>query len=50
MFFICMGMLVDMQSFTSPSVLGFAMLLTLAAILGKLGLGVGLDLEAGLLF
>jgi Kef-type K+ transport system membrane component KefB len=35
-FFIRMGMLVDLQSFASASVLGFAALLTAAAILGKL--------------
>lgn len=35
-FFIRMGMLVDLQSFTSASVLGFAALLTVAAIAGKL--------------
>jgi Kef-type K+ transport system membrane component KefB len=35
-FFIRMGMLVDLRSFASGSVLGFAGLLTVAAILGKL--------------
>jgi Kef-type K+ transport system membrane component KefB len=39
-FFIRMGMLVDLRSFASSSVLGFAALLTLAAILGKLACGV----------
>lgn len=38
-FFIRMGMLVDLRSFASASVLGFAALLTLAAILGKLACG-----------
>ena len=38
-FFIRMGMLVDLRSFASPSVLGFAALLTLAAIVGKLACG-----------
>jgi Kef-type K+ transport system membrane component KefB len=64
-FFIRMGMLVDLRSFASPSVLGFAALLTLAAILGKLacsavapkgvsGLTLGLGMmprgEVGLIF
>jgi Kef-type K+ transport system membrane component KefB len=64
-FFVRMGMLVDMRSFASPSVLGFAVLLTLAAIAGKLacwlatpkgisGLTVGLGMmprgEVGLIF
>jgi Kef-type K+ transport system membrane component KefB len=35
-FFIRMGMLVDLRSFASSSVLGFAALLTAAAVLGKL--------------
>jgi Kef-type K+ transport system membrane component KefB len=39
-FFIRMGMLVDLRSFASTSVLGFAALLTLAAILGKLACGL----------
>jgi Kef-type K+ transport system membrane component KefB len=39
-FFVRMGMLVDMRSFTSPSVLGFAVLLTLTAIAGKLACGL----------
>jgi Kef-type K+ transport system membrane component KefB len=64
-FFVRMGMLVDVSSFASPSVLGLASLLTLAAILGKLacavavpngvsGLTVGLGMmprgEVGLIF
>lgn len=39
-FFIRIGMLVDLKSFASPSVLGLAALLTLAAILGKLACGL----------
>jgi Kef-type K+ transport system membrane component KefB len=38
-FFIRMGMLVDLRSFASGSVLGFAALLTAAAIFGKLACG-----------
>jgi Kef-type K+ transport system membrane component KefB len=64
-FFVRMGMLVDLRSFASASVLGFAALLTLAAILGKLacstvapkgvsGLSLGLGMmprgEVGLIF
>jgi Kef-type K+ transport system membrane component KefB len=64
-FFVRMGMLVDVSSFASGSVLGFAVLLTLAAIAGKLvcglavprgvsGLSVGLGMmprgEVGLIF
>jgi Kef-type K+ transport system membrane component KefB len=64
-FFVRMGMLVDVRSFASPSVLGFAAVLTAAAILGKLacamatpkgvsGLTVGLGMmprgEVGLIF
>ena len=64
-FFVRMGMLVDLRSFASASVLGFAALLTLAAIVGKLacavavpkgvsGLSVGLGMmprgEVGLIF
>lgn len=64
-FFVRMGMLVDFRSFASASVLGFATLLTLAAIAGKLacalavprgisGLTVGLGMlprgEVGLIF
>jgi hypothetical protein len=39
-FFVRMGMLVDVRSFASPAVLGFAALLTVAAILGKLACGL----------
>ncbi|HEY7511311.1 MAG TPA: cation:proton antiporter, partial [Vicinamibacteria bacterium] len=64
-FFVRMGMLVDVRSFGAASVIGFAVLLTLAAILGKLacalaapkgmsGLTVGLGMmprgEVGLIF
>ncbi len=64
-FFVRMGMLVDLRSFASTSVLGFAALLTVAAVLGKLacavatpkgvsGLTVGLGMmprgEVGLIF
>ena len=64
-FFVRMGLLVDVRSFTAPSVIGFAVLLTVAAILGKLacalatpkgmsGLTVGLGMmprgEVGLIF
>ena len=64
-FFVRMGTLVDLRSFASASVLGFAALLTAAAILGKLacafvtpkgmsGLTVGLGMmprgEVGLIF
>jgi Kef-type K+ transport system membrane component KefB len=64
-FFIRMGMLVDLESFATPAVLGFAAVLTLAAILGKLacalvapkgvsGLTLGLGMmprgEVGLIF
>jgi Kef-type K+ transport system membrane component KefB len=64
-FFVRMGMLVDLRSFVAPSVLGLAALLTLAAIVGKLacafvtpksvsGLTVGLGMmprgEVGLIF
>jgi Kef-type K+ transport system membrane component KefB len=64
-FFVRMGMLVNLRSFASPSVLGFAALLTLAAVAGKLacafatpkgvsGLTVGLGMmprgEVGLIF
>ena len=38
-FFVRMGMLVDLRSLASASVLGFALLLTAAAILGKLACG-----------
>ncbi|MBI3932096.1 MAG: cation:proton antiporter [Acidobacteria bacterium] len=64
-FFVRMGMLVDVGSFANPSVLGFAAVLTLAAIVGKWacalavprgmsGLVVGLGMmprgEVGLIF
>jgi Na+:H+ antiporter len=64
-FFVKMGLLVDVRSFASPSVLGFAALLTAAAVLGKLacalaaprgvsGLTIGLGMmprgEVGLIF
>jgi Kef-type K+ transport system membrane component KefB len=64
-FFVRMGMLVDIRSFASTSVLGMAALLTAAAVLGKLacalvtpkgtrGLTVGLGMmprgEVGLIF
>lgn len=64
-FFVRMGMLVDVRAFTSGSVVGLALLLTLAAIVGKLacaaavpkgmsGLTVGLGMmprgEVGLIF
>jgi Kef-type K+ transport system membrane component KefB len=64
-FFVRMGLLVDLRSFASPSVLGFALLLTAAAVVGKLacavavpkgvsGLSVGLGMmprgEVGLIF
>jgi Kef-type K+ transport system membrane component KefB len=63
-FFIRMGMLVDLRSFASASVLSFAVVLTVAAILGKLAcslaapagsrLTVGLGMmprgEVGLIF
>jgi Kef-type K+ transport system membrane component KefB len=64
-FFVRMGMLVDVRSFADASVLGFAALLTLAAVLGKLAcsiavpkgmpkLAVGLGMmprgEVGLIF
>jgi Kef-type K+ transport system membrane component KefB len=39
-FFVRMGMLLDVRSFASATVLVFAALLTLAAILGKLACGV----------
>jgi Kef-type K+ transport system membrane component KefB len=64
-FFVRMGMLVDVRSFASPSVIGLALALTAAAIVGKLacavavprgvsGLTVGLGMmprgEVGLIF
>jgi Kef-type K+ transport system membrane component KefB len=39
-FFVRMGMLVDVSSFLSPAVLGFASLLTAAALLGKWSCGL----------
>ena len=45
-FFVLMGLRVDLRSFASPTVLGFAALITLAAILGKQVCGLGV-LEAG---
>jgi Kef-type K+ transport system membrane component KefB len=39
-FFIRMGMLVDVRSFASTSVLGFALLLTAAAVAGKIACGL----------
>lgn len=39
-FFVRMGMLVDLHSFASAAVLGFAALLTVAAILGKVACGI----------
>jgi len=64
-FFVKMGLMVDVSSFASPSVLGFAAALTVAAVLGKLacalaaprgvsGLTIGLGMmprgEVGLIF
>lgn len=45
-FFVLMGLRVDLRSFASPTVLGFAALITLAAILGKQVCGLGV-LERG---
>lgn len=45
-FFVLMGLRVDLRSFASPVVLGFAALITLAAILGKQVCGLGV-LERG---
>ena len=45
-FFVLMGLRVDLRSFASPTVLGFAALITLAAILGKQVCGLGV-LEQG---
>ena len=39
-FFVRMGMLVDVSSFLSPAVLGFASLLTVAALVGKWACGL----------
>jgi Kef-type K+ transport system membrane component KefB len=64
-FFVRMGMMVDLRSFASASIIGFALLLTIAAIAGKLvcalavprgmpALSVGLGMmprgEVGLIF
>lgn len=45
-FFVLMGLRVDLKSFASPQVLGFAGLITAAAILGKQVCGLGV-LEKG---
>ncbi len=45
-FFVLMGLRVDLRSFASPTVLGFAALITLAAIVGKQVCGLGV-LERG---
>ncbi|HEY4084545.1 MAG TPA: cation:proton antiporter [Bryobacteraceae bacterium] len=45
-FFVAMGMRVDLKSFASASVLGFAALITLAAVIGKQICGLGV-LERG---
>ena len=45
-FFVLMGLRVDLRSFASPTVLGFAALITLAAIVGKQVCGLGV-LEKG---
>jgi Kef-type K+ transport system membrane component KefB len=45
-FFVLMGLRVDLRSFASPTVLGFAALITLAAIIGKQVCGFGV-LERG---
>ena len=46
-FFVMMGFRVDVKSFASPAVLGFAALITLVAIVGKQICGLGV-LERGL--
>lgn len=46
-FFLMMGFRVDLKSFASPAVLGFAALITLVAIVGKQVCGLGV-LERGL--
>jgi Kef-type K+ transport system membrane component KefB len=46
MFFVLMGFRVDLRSFASPQVLGFAALITLVAIVGKQVCGLGV-LERG---
>jgi Kef-type K+ transport system membrane component KefB len=45
-FFVLMGMRVDLRAFGTPGVLGFAAVLTLAAILGKQACSLGV-LERG---
>jgi Na+:H+ antiporter len=40
-FFVRMGILVDLQNFVQPGVLGFALLLTVAAMIGKWVCGLG---------
>ena len=45
-FFVVMGLRVDLRSFASPAVLGFAALATVVAILGKQACGLGV-LERG---
>ena len=45
-FFVLMGIRVDLRSFASPAVLGFAALITLVAIIGKQICGLGV-LERG---
>ncbi len=45
-FFVLMGMRVDLKSLASPAVLGFGALITVAAILGKQVCGLGV-LERG---
>jgi Na+:H+ antiporter len=46
-FFVFMGFRVDLKSFASPAVLGFAGLITLAAVIGKQICGLGV-LERGI--
>jgi Kef-type K+ transport system membrane component KefB len=46
LFFVLMGMRVDLRSFGSPAILGFAALLTLAAVIGKQACSLGV-LERG---
>ncbi len=45
-FFVLMGLRVDLRSFASPTVLGFAALITIAAVVGKQICGLGV-LERG---
>ncbi len=40
-FFVLMGFRVDLKTFTSPEVLGFAALVTIAAVIGKQVCGLG---------